>query len=248
MKTGSYVENLVRAIEHVRSTVTECSGKCNAKAALTIRDTNGKCYPVCCPLLSRDCMRGRSYVEQARQHAMRNMPKGIPARYKEELPHAYETLALDRVAEWNKQGVMYICGATGSGKSFAAAWCVYNLLLERVTAEWDKPYKWGELCDFQTSWFSAYQVTLERANLSAAVAAGLLVLDDLGAESSSPNNKATILELIGQRYNNKAPTIITSNLTVTEMLDRYSQRFYDRVMQGGWIVDTGDTNRRIRQC
>lgn len=245
MRTGSYIDRTIRAMEYARRAIAECRGDCNEKANLQICDKTGEAYIVACPLLSRDCHRGRSYLERAKQFAAQSLPKGIPNRYRELVPAATDTLALDRVREWNRKGVMYIYGATGSGKSYAAAWCVYHLILNRLETDWNKPYKWNEIRDVNLAWFSAYQVTLERANLYAAQSAGLLVLDDLGAESETSLNKATILELIGQRYNSKLPTIITSNLDLEKMASRYTQRFYDRVVPDGQIVFTGDRNWRV---
>lgn len=58
----------------------------------------------------------------------------------------------------------------------------------------------------------------------------LLVLDDLGAEMSTPFSKAALYNLINSRMLSKKPTIINTNLTIKEIADRYTERVASRLI------------------
>lgn len=58
----------------------------------------------------------------------------------------------------------------------------------------------------------------------------LLVIDDLGKENVSPDSIMRIFELLDTRINNELPTIITTQFTNNELLQRYSNKVNDREM------------------
>lgn len=57
----------------------------------------------------------------------------------------------------------------------------------------------------------------------------LLIIDDLGAEFSTPFTKSTVYEIINTRLLNSKPVIISTNLDVAEMEKIYSQRIVSRI-------------------
>lgn len=54
--------------------------------------------------------------------------------------------------------------------------------------------------------------------------AKLLVIDDLGKENVSPDSIMRIFELLDARINNELPTIITTQFTNNELLQRYTRK------------------------
>ncbi len=58
----------------------------------------------------------------------------------------------------------------------------------------------------------------------------LLLIDDLGAESSSSQTSATLFELINRRLLAGKPTVISTNLLPAEIKKRYDERIYSRLM------------------
>lgn len=56
---------------------------------------------------------------------------------------------------------------------------------------------------------------------------GLLILDDLGAQSGTPWADEKLFQLINHRYNAALPTVITTNLTVRDMDARLASRLTD---------------------
>lgn len=58
----------------------------------------------------------------------------------------------------------------------------------------------------------------------------LLILDDLGAEFSTQFTVAELYNIINTRMNNGRPIIISTNLTIREIEDKYSQRIASRII------------------
>ena len=55
----------------------------------------------------------------------------------------------------------------------------------------------------------------------------LLILDDLGAHSSTPWAQEKLFQLLNHRYNTQAPTVITTNLRLEELDPRLRSRLMD---------------------
>jgi len=72
----------------------------------------------------------------------------------------------------------------------------------------------------------------------------LLILDDLGTEFKSSFSSAEIYNIINTRLMAQKPTIISTNLTIQELQDRYTERFASRIM-GSYVRVTfcGRDNR-----
>lgn len=57
--------------------------------------------------------------------------------------------------------------------------------------------------------------------------APLLILDDLGAHSSTPWAEEKLYQLVNHRYNHRLPTVITTNRTLDELDERLASRIAD---------------------
>lgn len=62
----------------------------------------------------------------------------------------------------------------------------------------------------------------------ALLDASMLVLDDLGAERSTPFAVEQLYDLVNWRYNQRAPTVITTNCRLEDMDGRIASRLRDR--------------------
>lgn len=73
----------------------------------------------------------------------------------------------------------------------------------------------------------------------------LLILDDLGAEFSTPFTTAELFRIINNRVNSYRKMIISTNLSLSELKSVYSERIYSRIAGGFEIVAFfGDDIRR----
>lgn len=58
----------------------------------------------------------------------------------------------------------------------------------------------------------------------------LLIIDDLGTELTNGFISSELYHVIEDRLEKKKPTIISTNLSIRELNDRYSERFFSRIM------------------
>lgn len=140
----------------------------------------------------------------------------------------------------DNQGIVF-WGPVGTGKSFTAA-CIANELLARQTPV------------IMTSFVKILQ-NLQRqgqdeaAYISTLNNAGLLILDDLGTERNTDYALEKVYNVIDSRSREAKPMILTTNLTLSEMLEaddiRY-KRIYDRIFETCLPVEvSGESFRRI---
>lgn len=65
--------------------------------------------------------------------------------------------------------------------------------------------------------------------MSEPLSCELLILDDLGSELPSSFAAAVLYEIVNTRLTEGRPTIISTNLTDREIIDRYKERVYSRL-------------------
>jgi DNA replication protein DnaC len=83
----------------------------------------------------------------------------------------------------------------------------------------------------------------DRAQEEATIC-DLLVLDELGAEKVSDWTLERLLMVIGGRWAEERPTVITTNLTPDALGDRYGDRIVDRLMDGAVVCEMGGLSHR----
>ena len=85
--------------------------------------------------------------------------------------------------------------------------------------------------------------------MSALMEAKLLILDDMGSERSTDFALEKIYNVIDSRSRTSRPMIITTNVSLDEMLSEPDIRFkriYDRIFETCYPVEMpGDSFRRI---
>ena len=75
-----------------------------------------------------------------------------------------------------------------------------------------------------------YKYDDEQDTYNSLIRCDLLILDDLGTEFMSQFSVAAVYNIFNARILAGKPTIMNTNLTVSELLAAYSQRFISRVM------------------
>lgn len=119
---------------------------------------------------------------------------------------------------------MYLFGTSGAGKSMLAAYIANKLLDMGVMVKW-----WNV-----TNLYMALQKSFHGDYtgpdiLGDCILAGLLILDDLGAEKPSEWTMTTMYDIINSRIENVLPTIITSNLTFEDLQKVADSRVISRL-------------------
>jgi DNA replication protein DnaC len=92
--------------------------------------------------------------------------------------------------------------------------------------------------------FSRY----DERQMDELLRAGRLVIDDLGAEFLDVKGSFLSLldEVVNERYANRRPTVLTTNLGVLAFKERYGERIADRIVEAGRFVSLGNESMRRR--
>ena len=76
----------------------------------------------------------------------------------------------------------------------------------------------------------SYQYHEQEDTFRELMKCDLLILDDLGTEFSTPFTVSAVYNVFNSRILSGKPMIISTNLTMTELLTTYSQRFVSRII------------------
>jgi DNA replication protein DnaC len=129
----------------------------------------------------------------------------------------------------NPEGWLVFMGETGCGKTHLAAAIVNHRY------EIGKPALFVVVPDFLDhlrSTFSPDSKVSYDELFESVKTAPLLVLDDFGEQSTNPWVKEKLYQLINYRYNSRLPTVITTRLSLDEIMEKVdpsiSSRLVDR--------------------
>jgi DNA replication protein DnaC len=144
----------------------------------------------------------------------------------EEAYEAVKDYLLNREANWRAGKGLILMGAVGCGKTHLGC-AILNCALEDGyhAAYWDVPQQlelmmYGHADDID-----------QMRILDKALMAQVLLLDDLGAEKASDWTRKELMVILDERYRENKPTIITSNLMLTdgELRQTCGDRAYSRL-------------------
>ena len=134
-----------------------------------------------------------------------------------------------------------LLGGAGAGKTFFLE-CIANEIVNKAYSVCYKTaFDLNEACRL-------YHIG-QGSDLPAILDADVLLIDDLGTEPVLKNvTKEYLYNIINQRQVNNKPTIITSNLSLNDVLDRYDERIFSRlsnkILSLNIQLDSGD--KRIK--
>ena len=137
--------------------------------------------------------------------------------------------AAKRFAEEFSQrgGNMLIVGGTGTGKTHITTSIARVVISQGRSVIYDGIE--NIIADFEEDKFkSGY--TQKEPKAAKYMDCDLLIIDDLGAEFPSQFTTAAIGNLINERLYENRPTIISTNLSVKELTERYSERTASRIL------------------
>ena len=75
----------------------------------------------------------------------------------------------------------------------------------------------------------------------------LLIIDDLGTEVANKFTSSQLFILLNERMQNKSSTIISTNLTIRELAEEYSERIFSRISSGFTILELLGDDIRIKK-
>ena len=158
-------------------------------------------------------------------------------------------------------GILMLSGKYGCGKTFAACCMVPIYLVATGKCREDH----NEIQDEDGNWitkqdgyrfYNDWQFVTSHSILKAAFnesdlfgTSDLLIVDDIGWEHFTDKGFG-ISEwdrFFDIRYRNMLPTILTTNLTVTEFQEKYTKRIYDRLRECAVWYESAGKSLRVKK-
>jgi DNA replication protein DnaC len=244
------METISRETEYAVGAIKTCPSPCSDRT-VEIRVASRKPRRVPCPIASGNCHYG------ARLAAILNgflidlmLTAGVPVRHLDNIKGASASAAALAAESWQARGFLILTGMPGAGKSFAAARAVMRYLRTHI-GDWFNRQSWENASKAAESvtWVTAKEI-VDNKNLAArARSCRLAVLDDLGKEDETRVGMAAVRDVISKRYDIKSPTIITSELTLVNIQDRYGRYIAERLVEDycSKIVDCGGESLRLKE-
>lgn len=177
------------------------------------------------------------------------------------IPDAFQDATLDTVdIPLDLEKGMFFYGGIGTGKTYAAC-AVLNDYLAKHTGR--PQLVKGEIvgcigifCDLINLWDSIRASYKEGSfgeadMLRRAKTVELLVLDDIGAEKPTDWVGEKLFQVVNTRYNSRLRTIVTSNLSPSELVKRWGDkltgdRIVSRLQEMCEIIHLKGLDRRLK--
>lgn len=132
-----------------------------------------------------------------------------------------------------QKGNILFQGKTGVGKTFLSN-CVAKELLDRGYAVMYTSA--GTLFDqISDVVMNKNQISGSQEFYQAICHCDFLIIDDLGTEFTNSFTASSLYTLVNDRLLHRRPTIISTNLSLTEIRDHYSERIFSRICDSYFI-------------
>lgn len=236
-------------IDEALSAIKACPGACRTGTVKIRAGGTPLEYP--CPILSSECAFGKRVAAELNSFLCGVMRMiGVPPRHLGNLEDVRDTVAVQASRMWHCRDFLVLSGAPGTGKSFAAAWKVRARLRESVPdwldrSAWAAASRAGE----GIAWASAKEIADDRTLATRCRTVPFLVVDDLGKEEESKTALAALGSVISKRYDLESPTIVTTELAMRDIANRYGRHIAERLaegsLRGGRFDDCGEKTIRL---
>ena len=114
-------------------------------------------------------------------------------------------------------------GQTGLGKTFLSS-CIARSLLEKGVN-----VVFGSFLKLTRQIEDEHFNRREGDTMGIIFESELLILDDVGSEFKSPFSESVLYEMINERINRRKPTIVSTNLSLSDLRSRYDERIVSRL-------------------
>jgi DNA replication protein DnaC len=158
----------------------------------------------------------------------------LPKEQSDNLKKAYDT-ALDFAKA--PEGWLVFMGVNGCGKTHLAAAIANHVLQEGKAVKFVVV---PDLLDHLRSTFSPQSPVSYDHLFEEVKNAPLLILDDLGKQTTTPWAEEKLYQIINHRYNHQLPTVFTTNCSLDEIDSPISSRLADPKIGVVWNINAPD--------
>lgn len=140
---------------------------------------------------------------------------------------------------------LFLSGGTGLGKTFLST-CIAREVSERgYSVVYDTAV--GAFSKYEAEKFSKGDGDEARGDVRRLENCDLLILDDLGTEFSTAFTVSALYTLLNTRLTTGKKTVISSNLTVEQLGERYSPAIMSRLLGEFYAVKFAGSDVRLRK-
>jgi len=186
--------------------------------------------------------RDKAIKAEAKRVADERIARVIPAKYRSlNIDRPERAKLLDEALERGEQ--LYIHGDVGTGKTVFAAAYARGLIERGRQVMWRSyPDLIMELQDAYHGDRSAYDMARRCASFE-----GWLIIDDLGAEKATEFVRQMTYYILNEREQQLRPTVITSNLTLSQIDKAIHPRISSRIAGMCRVIRFGGEDRRVEK-
>lgn len=153
------------------------------------------------------------------------------------------TMVAKNLTNPHRRPGLMLCGSAGSGKSTLTR--AIKAVIRKLAVSLAFPNRYRQSFSFQPELQVKEATKLatmldDRREFEAIATAEMLCIDDLGVEPSKVSVYGTLFEplpyIIEQRYNRRLFTLVTTNLTLTQIKEKYGERIMERLKEMMTII------------
>lgn len=195
----------------------------------------GRLIPCECKVHEREERRHRELAEMSSLQAFEGLTFET---FDPNVPGVRDAYQLAVEYAQNPDGWLFLLGGYGCGKThLAAAVANYVMAHQRMRTLF---LVVPDLLDQLRAAFAPDQAVTYDARFNAIRTVDLLILDDLGTENATPWANEKLFQIINHRYNERRPTIISSNRNLDDLDGRIASRLSDPRICRAVVVAAGD--------
>ena len=155
--------------------------------------------------------------------------------------------SLDRMASQArpKGFIAFIIAETGMGKTFLAN-CIARALLDQgYPVIYFTAFQFFDLVEKHT--FSHDPDDHSDEDYENLLNCDLLILDDIGTELSNNFTRSQLFAILNERLIRKHPTILTTNLSLADLKERYDERIFSRTLGNYTLIKLFGDDIRLQR-
>ena len=199
----------------------------------------GRLIPCECKLEEREVKRRRDFAELSGLDILEDWTF---TTFDPDVPRVRRAYEICLEYAQNPDGWLLLMGRYGCGKTHLAA-AVANHVVDQQRL-FPLFTVVPDLLDYLRATFAPNRTESYDERFNEVRNAGLLILDDLGTENSTPWATEKLFQIINHRYNQRKPTIITTNRDLDVLDPRIASRIKDAGICTHVYIEAGDYRER----